>query len=64
MAPGWVNTAMNKDMDNMYNEEVTNRLLMHRFAQPEEIANVVYFLTSDEASYVNGTTICVNGGIR
>ena len=64
VAPGWVNTAMNKDMDKMYKEEVTNRLLMNRFAKPEEIANVVYFLTSDEASYVNGTTVCVNGGIR
>ena len=64
VAPGWVKTSMNNGMNKDYQKEIVDKLLVNRFAEPEEIANVVYFLTSDEASYVNGATICVNGGIR
>lgn len=64
VAPGWVNTLMNDNMDECYKNSITNGILMGRFGEPEEIANVVYFLTSAEASYINGTTIVVNGGKR
>ena len=64
IAPGWVNTGMNNGIDEFYKKQVVNKLLLNRFAEPIEIANVVYFLTSDDASYINGATIKVNGGIR
>lgn len=64
VAPGWVKTGMNDDMSDEYKEKVIKGILLNRFAEPMEIANVVYFLTSNEASYVNGETIVVNGGIR
>jgi 3-oxoacyl-[acyl-carrier protein] reductase len=64
VAPGWVNTDMNSNMDLGYKKEVLRKLLLNRFADPEEVANVVYFITSNEASYVNAAIIPVNGGLK
>jgi len=63
-ACGWVNTDMNKDMDLEYKKNEESKILLNRFAEGSEIANVVYFLASDEASYINGSIIRVDGGKR
>ena len=62
VAPGWVNTPMNQSLDVDYIESETNKIIMGRFAEPYEIAKVVYFLASDDASYINGAVIVVDGG--
>ena len=62
VAPGWVNTEMNKELSEDFVEEETERILVKRFAEPEEIAKVVTFLASEDASFVNSTVIKVDGG--
>lgn len=62
VCPGWVNTDMNKDLDSSYIEQENKRIMLNRFANPDEIANVIYFLSSDEASYINNSIIKVDGG--
>lgn len=61
IAPGWVNTEMNKELPDDFVKDETERILVKRFAEPEEIAKVVTFLASEDASFVNSTVIKVDG---
>lgn len=62
VAPGWVNTDMNKDLPKELVEEEINRIYKKRFAEPSEIAKVVTFLASDDADFINDEIIKVDGG--
>lgn len=63
VAPGWVNTEMNKELPKDLIQEETEKIYKKRFAEPEEIAKVICFLASDDAEYINGTVIKVDGGM-
>jgi 3-oxoacyl-[acyl-carrier protein] reductase len=60
VAPGFIKTDMTQDLDE---GELKKTIPMNRFGTPEEVANVVAFLASKEASYVTGQTISINGGL-
>ena len=62
VAPGWINTDMTSNLNPDFKTKEENKILLKRFADPEEIAKVIYFLASDDASYVNDTIIRIDGG--
>ncbi len=63
VAPGWVMTENEmKDLDQDYIKSEEEKIFVKRFATCEEVANVVYFLLSDDASYINNQVIKVDGG--
>lgn len=61
IAPGWVNTEMNKELGPEYEAEESKGILLGRFANPSEIAQVIYFV-GEEATYMNDSIIKVDGG--
>ena len=62
ICPGWVKTDMNKELSIDQIKEEKKKILLGRFGEPEEIAKVVVFLSSNKASYINDTIIKVDGG--
>ena len=64
VCPGWINTPMCKELDKDFREKEENKILLNRFAEADEIANLVYFLSSDEASYINDSIIKIDGGVK
>ena len=55
---------MNQELAEEYIKEECAKILLKRFAEPDEIAKVVFFLASDDASYINGSTIRIDGGLK
>ena len=63
VAPGWVDTDMNQNLPKSYLRDEKEKILLKRFAEPEEISNVVLFLASDKARYITSEVITVSGGL-
>jgi len=60
VAPGFIETDMTKDLPQ---DELKKLVPMNRFGKPEEVAALVKFLISDEAAYITGEVISINGGL-
>jgi 3-oxoacyl-[acyl-carrier protein] reductase/2-hydroxycyclohexanecarboxyl-CoA dehydrogenase len=64
ICPGFINTHMTRGMPDSILEQFVETIPLGRIGEPIDIANVVAFLASDEASYVTGEVITVGGGFR
>lgn len=62
VAIGWADTDMNKDLPQDYINDETDKIYLERFANPSEIAKTIYFLASDESSYINSEIVTIDGG--
>ncbi len=63
VAPGFIETDMTNELSSEVRDSVLNQIALGRLGQADEIANAVDFLASDEAAYITGQTISVNGGM-
>ena len=63
VAPGFIETAMTAELPDAVKEKMTGNIPAGRMGTPEEIASAVAYLASEEASYVTGQTLHVNGGM-
>lgn len=64
IAPGWINTDINKNLPKDFIESETQSIALKRFGNPEEIAKAAIFLCSEDASFITGSTLVVDGGYR
>jgi 3-oxoacyl-[acyl-carrier protein] reductase len=63
VAPGFIETAMTDAIPEREREELIRQIPVKKLGTPEDVANAVYFLVSEEASYITGQVIGVNGGL-
>ncbi|MEO6119616.1 MAG: 3-oxoacyl-ACP reductase FabG, partial [Terriglobales bacterium] len=63
IAPGWIETAMTSDLNPEMREAVMKMIPLGRAGTDMEVANAVKFLASDEAAYITGQVLSVNGGM-
>jgi 3-oxoacyl-[acyl-carrier protein] reductase len=63
VAPGFIDTAMTKALDAEVRDALQNQIPLGRLGTPEDVAGAVRFLASDEASYITGHVVHVNGGM-
>ena len=63
MAPGFIETAMTEKLPENARENLLQLIPLAKLGQPEDVARVVLFLSSDQSSYITGQVINVDGGM-
>ena len=63
ISPGFISTRMTDKLNEQQKDTYLSRIPMARFGKPEDIANLVDFLSGDESSYITGQNFHINGGM-
>ena len=63
ISPGFIKTAMTDKLDDKYKNAIISKIPSARLGDPDDIANAVLFLCSNQSDYINGETLHVNGGM-
>jgi 3-oxoacyl-[acyl-carrier protein] reductase len=63
ISPGFISTAMTDQIEEKFKETIIAKIPSNKLGKPEDIANAVNFLSSDQSDYINGETLHVNGGM-
>jgi 3-oxoacyl-[acyl-carrier protein] reductase len=63
VAPGFIDTSMTQDLKDEWKQEVKNRIPLSYFGSPRDVAEAVAFLASEEARYITGQVLSVDGGM-
>ena len=63
ISPGFIKTAMTDKIDDKFKEAIISKIPSGRLGEPEDIANAVLFLASNQSDYINGETLHINGGM-
>ncbi|MDC0354298.1 3-oxoacyl-[acyl-carrier-protein] reductase [Candidatus Pelagibacter sp.] len=63
ISPGFIKTAMTDKIDEKFKEVIVSKIPSGRLGEPEDVANAVLFLSSNQSNYINGETLHVNGGM-
>jgi 3-oxoacyl-[acyl-carrier protein] reductase len=64
VAPGFIDTDMTADLPEAGKQSIVDQTPLGRIGRPEEVAAAVVFLASEEASYITGQVVRVNGGMH
>ena len=63
ISPGFIKTAMTDKLDEKFKKAIISKIPSARLGEPDDIANAVVFLCSNESNYINGETLHINGGM-
>ena len=63
ISPGFISTSMTDNLNEEQKKSYLSSIPMSRFGKPEDIANIVFFLSSEDSSYITGQNFHVNGGM-
>ena len=63
ISPGFIKTAMTDKLDDKFKEAIISKIPSARLGEPDDVANAVIFLCSNQSNYINGETLHVNGGM-
>ena len=63
VSPGFIQTSMTDNINEQFKSQLISRIPMNRLGSGEDVSNTVAFLSSEDASYITGETVHVNGGM-
>lgn len=63
VAPGFIDTKMNNNLDQEEKDEIASMTPIQRLGKTSDVASLIYFLNSENSSFITGQTICVDGGL-